>query len=146
MLISWREQFSQNYSRVVQEEIRYPGTAVDGPFEPYDYSEFITTSEHANLVGRYILASRARITHQIKFSTYLDVADGSGIATGQLAPMDIIRVTVGGTTQRGEIEQANLYQVASIAENPDGGLEVEAVHFPSDETGASLIVADLYAD
>ena len=145
-LVSWREQFSQQYSRVVQEEIRYAGTAIDGPYESYDYSEFITDTEHASLVGRYALSSRGRIKHQIKFSTYLDVANETGIATGQLAPMDIIRVTVNGTTQRGEVEQGNLYQVDSIAENPDGGLDIEAVHFPTDEAGASLIVGDMFSE
>ena len=145
VLLSWREQFSQNYSRVVQEEIRYPSTAIDGPFEPYDYSEFITSTEHANLVGRYILASRARITHEIKFSTYLDVAGETGVATGQLAPMDIISVNVSGTNQLGEVGTSNLYQVSSISENPDGGLDVEAVYFPTNDGGGSLIVADLNA-
>ena len=145
VLLSWREQFSQNYSRVVQEEIRYPASAIDGPFEPYDYSEFITSTEHANLVGRYILASRARITHQIRFTSYLDVASESGIATGQLAPMDIISVNVSGTNQLEEVGGSSLYQVSSIEENPDGSLSVEAVHFPTDDGGASLIVADLNA-
>ena len=74
-MVSWREQFSQNYSRVVQEEIRYPSQQLMGRLS-YDYSEFITTTEHANLVGRYALSSRARITHQINFSTYLD-AEGN---------------------------------------------------------------------
>ena len=145
VLLSWREQFSQNYSRVVQEEIRYPSTAIDGPFEPYDYSEFITSTEHANLVGRYILASRARITHEIKFSTYLDVAGQTGVATGQLAPMDIISVNVSGTNELGDVGESSLYQVSSISENPDGGLDIEAIYFPTNDGGANLIVADLNA-
>jgi hypothetical protein len=143
VLLSWREQFSQKYSRVVQEEIRYPGIAIDGPFEPYDYSEFITSTEHANLVGRYILSTRARITHEVKFQTYLDMPSDGEKAAGQLAPMDIINVDVTGLNQFGELRQNGVYQVSSVAENANGSLDIEAVYFPVDDGGASLIVADI---
>ena len=36
-----------------------------------------------------------------------------------------------------------IYQVSSIAENPNGGIDVEAVHFPTDDTSASLVTADV---
>lgn len=139
-LMPWREQFMQNYSSLITSEVRYSGTAVNGPFETYDYSDFITDVNHASRVGNYILSSRARVTHEISFSTYLDSSDPNGKLAGELGIMDIIRVD---QTSGSDYNSSGFYQIESIEENHDGSVSIEAVHFPADEGGASLIVADI---
>ena len=141
-LMSWREQFKQPYSNLINTEIRYAETAVDGPFETYDYSDFITDVNHAATVGSYILSSRARTTHTISFSTYLDSEDPNGKLAGELRIMDVIHVIgVNNST----LVQNQFYQIDSILENADGSINIEAIHFPADETGASLVAADVTA-
>lgn len=139
-LLSWREQQRQSYSIVVTTEFRYNNTAVDGPFETYDYSDFITDINHASIVGNYILSSRARITHSISFSTYLDGTVIDGKLAGELEVMDIIRVK---TVNNTGLDSDEFYQVNSVVESANGKLDIEAVHFPSDGNGASLIAADV---
>ena len=146
--VSWREQLRQLYSSVINTEFRYNGTAIDGPFETYDYSDFITDVNHASFVGNYIISSRARITHTISFSTFLDAAKGNNLKfAGQLAPMDIIRVGVdslGVSTSSAAVAVSDeFYQVSRITETGGGEISIEAVHFPTDEVGASLIAADV---
>lgn len=142
-LVSWREQTKQNYSAIVSSEVRYQGSAVDGPYETYDYMDFITDINHATLIGRYVLSSRARITHSIRFSTYFDTQTAGGKLAGQLAPMDVIRVVLSSEMNGGVAETDRFYQVNSISERGNGELQIEAVHFPADEGGTSLIAADV---
>ncbi len=142
-LVSWREQTKQNYSAIVSSEVRYQGSALYGPYETYDYMDFITDLRHATSVGRYILSSRARITHSIKFSTYFDAQTTGGKLAGQLAPMDVIRVAFFSEANGGVAETDRFYQVESISESGNGQLEIEAVHFPADAGGTSLIAADV---
>jgi hypothetical protein len=142
VLLSWREQQRQKYSSVITSEFRYKGTAVDGPFETYDYSDFITDINHASLVANYILSSRARTTHSISFSTYLDGSATGEKLAGELDIMDIIRVQMTNDTG---LDSEEFYQINSVTENADGQLDIEAIHFPSDSTGASLVAADVLA-
>lgn len=143
VLLSWRDQFSQAYSVTVTTEIRYLDTAIDGPFETYDFSDFITDIDHASLVGKYILSSRARTTHSVRFSTYFDDVVPGQKAAGQIEPLDIIRLNIEATTQSGAVAVNGFYQVSSISEAAEGVLEIEAIHFPADDTGASLVIADM---
>lgn len=146
VLISWREQFAQAYSVAVTTEIRYTDSALEGPYESYDFSDFITDVNHATLVGKYILSSRARTTHAIRFSTFFDTNAGGEKLAGQLQPMDIIRVNFTSSTQQGSFEINDAYQVVGIAESIDGSVQIDAIHFPVDEGGASLIAADMFGD
>jgi hypothetical protein len=56
----------------------------DDPLEQYDLTQFCTSRDHAELVARFLLSIRRRVTHSIKFST-----TPFGIS---LAPGDYIRV------------------------------------------------------
>ena len=142
VLLSWREQQRQVFSSMVSTEFRYNNTAIDGPFETYDYSDFITDINHASTVANYILSSRARTTHSISFSTYLDSEVPDERLAGQLAIMDVIRV---GVTNNTAINDNNFYQVSSVTEAAGGQIDIEAIHFPSDDRGASLVAADVLA-
>lgn len=146
-LVSWREQNNQKFSTVINTELRFDATTIDGPYETYDYLDFITDITHAELVGSYILSSRARITHAIKFSTFFDstALPGEKLA-GQLSPMDIIKVNL-NTETNGVLAVSNqFYQIDKITEGSTGLLVIDAIHFPADETGASLIAADIYGE
>lgn len=149
-LVSWREQSRQAYSTIISTEYRYSGAALDGPFETYDYSDFITDVNHASIVGNYIISSRARITHAISFTTFFDTQEGNNQKlAGQLAPMDVIRVDIDNQGTSSSFDRTSVsdqfYQVNRISEKGDGEIEIEAIHFPSDEAGASLIAADIFA-
>ena len=49
------------------------------PLESFDLTSYCTTREHAELVGRYFLSVRKRITHTIRFRT---LPYGMGLAPG----------------------------------------------------------------
>ena len=146
-LVSWREQLSQAYSVAVSSEVKYANTAVDGPFEQYDFSDFVTNRLHSELVAKYILASRKHVTHSVSFSLPLDTESTSqGKLVGQLKPLDIIRLEGERTNSLdGAFRLANYYQISSISESAAGEVQINANHFPTDEGGASLIVADILA-
>jgi hypothetical protein len=145
VLVTWREQLSQPYSLNTTTEIRYTGTALNGPFEQYDFSDFVTNSIHSELVGKYILASRKHITHSVSFVVAYDAESPPGEKlVAQLQPMDIIRITRAGVvSSAGSYAETAYYQVASISETAAGQVTIEANHFPTDAGGASLIAGDI---
>ena len=145
VLVTWREQLSKPYSLNTTTEIRYTGTAASGPFEQYDFSDFITNRLHSELVGKYILASRKHITHSVSFSlAYDETADVGQKLVAQLQPMDIIQINRSAQVSRhGKFSATEYYQIASISETAAGQVTIEANHFPTDVGGASLIAGDI---
>lgn len=134
-LMEWRNQSSTDVTGNML-EVRYSGEAPDGPFESYDMYNFCVSETHAALIGKYILASRKHITHNITFATTVDVTN--------LAPLDIIEVdwnyadaldATGGETY--------FYQIDTISELPTGAVEIAATHFPINGEGKSTIIADI---
>jgi hypothetical protein len=135
-LMTWRSQTESVYGTPKTNEVRYAGTAIDGPFEQYDMEEFCTTENHATLIGRYILASRKLITHTVSFQTTALI--------GNLAPTDIINVTWDyGSSVAGGENKTIFYQVDTVAEGADGVFRVEATHFPTTATGVSQVALDM---
>lgn len=135
-LMTWRSQSESVYGTPKTNEVRYAGTAIDGPFEQYDMEEFCTTESHATLVGKYILASRKLTTHTITFQTTALI--------GNLVPTDIISVRWDYSTSAGTGQDATIfYQVDSVSEGADGIFRVEATHFPTTATGASQVALDM---
>lgn len=145
VLVTWREQLSQPYSLNTTSEIRYTGTALNGPFEQYDFSDFITNSVHSELVGKYILSSRKHTTHSVSFTVAYDNQAFVGEKlVAQLQPMDIISITKAASVSRdGSYSTIDYYQIASISETGAGRVTIEANHFPTDSGGASLIAGDI---
>lgn len=135
-LMTWRSQSDSVYGTPKTNEVRYAGTAIDGPFEQYDMEEFCTTETHATTIGKFILASRKHITHTISFQTTQLV--------GGLVPTDIIRVVwdYDSSFALGESTSV-LYQVDSVSEGADGVFRVEATHFPTTASGASQVAIDM---
>lgn len=137
-LMTYRSQTESLYGTPQTVEVRYSGTAVDGPFEQYDMEEFCTTQSHAALVGRYILASRKHVTHTVSFQTTALI--------GNLVPTDIIQVTWDYTSSLvANGATTYLYQVDSVSEGADGVFRVEATHFPTTAAGVSQVAIDTVA-
>lgn len=135
-LMTWRSQSESVYGTPKTNEVRYAGTATDGPFEQYDMEEFCTTENHATLIGRYILASRKLTTHTVSFQTTALI--------GNLAPTDIISVTWDyGSSVAGGENKTIFYQVDSVSEGADGVFRVEGTHFPTTAAGVSQVALDM---
>jgi hypothetical protein len=135
-LMSWRTQAESVYGTPKTSEVRYAGTAVDGPFEQYDMEEFCTTENHATLVGRYILASRKLTTHTVSFQTTELV--------GSLVPTDVIQVTWDYATSMSANEtSAIMYQVDAVSEGSNGVFRIDATHFPTTANNASQVAIDM---
>jgi len=136
VLASWRSQRDSFFGVNKTIEIRYAGTAPDGPFEQYDLTEFCALPNHAELVAKYILAFRKHVTHTVNFELATNV-----IALG---PMDIIRVDVDVTTNAGDpYQDSTYYLVDAVQEGPDGSISVEATHFPVNASAQSLVALDI---
>jgi hypothetical protein len=135
-LMVWREQPEDRPGVMRITEVRYSGTAADGPFEQYDLSDFCTSEAHARMVGKYILSQRRHVTHTITFRADPTVA--------QPTPGDVVRVIQSNTASAGGNLSVNrFYQVERISEDATGLLEITASHFPTDNAGSSLIAADV---
>lgn len=136
----WRQQLESDFGITRTAEVRYGGTAPDGPFESHDLSAFCTKELHAVKVGAYILSKRVRTTHAIRF-----------IARPQahnrlLSPGDIIHVQLKRQASAfAATEHDYLYQVERITRTLAGEVRYEAVHFPVDSQGRSLLALDVAA-
>jgi hypothetical protein len=138
-LMTWRSQSDTIYGSPKTNEVRYAGTAVDGPFEQYDMEEFCTTESHASLIGKYILATRKHVTHAVSFQTTALVGD--------LAPTDIVRVNWDYASSFFTGESTSIfYQVDSVTEGADGVFRVEATHFPLTASGISQVALDMLTE
>jgi hypothetical protein len=137
-VVLWRDQRSTEPGRTRTVEVRFSGTAPEGPFEQYDLSEFCTTEAHAVKIGKYLLAKRRYTTHTVSFTTN---PLGGAPASSLLQPGDIIKVnerrenSVGATGT-----EEYYYQIDSINETLNGEIRIEATHFPTLSTGTSTVV------
>lgn len=140
-VLLWRDQRSTDPGRVRTVEIRYTGTAPDGPFEQYDMSEFCTSEAHAQKIGKYLLARRKHTTHTVSFRTN---PLGGSPASSLLQPGDIIKLRESRTNSIGATAtEENYYQIDSISEDLSGDITVQATHFPTLSTGASAVTYDV---
>lgn len=132
VIIAFRDQQADQPGRDTTIECRYPGTAELGPFEQHDLTSMCCDATHAAVVGRYILAKRRYVTHTVTMAVNRKGAD--------LRPGDIVRVTLDIDTSAGKgLNDSTLYEVESVAEGADGSIELELLHFPVTNTGASLV-------
>lgn len=135
-LVNWRSQREAVFGVNKSTEVRFSGTAPDGPFEQYDLTEFCVDQEHAVLVAKYILSFRKHVTHTVTFAL-----NSNQLA---LAPMSIIRINLSLDTSDGDrYVDSTLYMVDAIQEGPDGSVSIEATHFPVNDSDQSLVIADM---
>ena len=124
----YRDQPTSTVGQTVTVEVRYPGTALSGPFESHDLSELACRSEHCIYAARYILAKRRYTTHTVSFTMARRAA--------QLKPGDIIKIDLAlDTTDGAGITDAIFYQIESLQEGQGGSVDIEATHFPTQRLG-----------
>ena len=138
-LVSWRSQREAVFGVTKVTEVRYTGTAPDGPFEQYDLSEFCALPDHATLVAKYILSMRKHITHTVSFSLATNII--------QLQPLSVIELNLDTEAGSGDsYTNRTFYLVDAVQEGPDGSVTVEATHFPVTGNNQSSIALDLLSE
>ena len=132
--VLWRQQPDNDIGLIRTSEVRFSGTAANGPFEQYDLSSFVCGENHAVKVGTYHIARRKYITHTLRIKVRPSVF-GSTLTIG-----DIVRVKLRRETSLDDIEFHDyLYEVERISKSLSGVVELDLTHFPIDSDGKSLI-------
>ena len=138
LVMVYRDQPAESVGQTVTVEVRYPGTALSGPFESHDLTEHCCRPEQAVYAARYILAKRRFTTHTASFTL--------GRRAAQLKPGDIVRVDLDlATTDGAGVTDSIFYQLESLAEGQGGQVIVEATHFPVDSSGVSVVAKETHA-
>lgn len=136
--VIWRQQPDDALGLARTAEVRYAGSALEGPFEQHDLTEFCTTEDHAFKVGAYILARRRHIDHRLAFSVR------SGAFNSALSPGDIVRVRLRRIASVGEPQAHDfLYEVDRIGRGVSGEITLELTHYPIDAQGRSIVAYDV---
>ena len=117
-------------------EVRYPGTAQDGPFETHDMTDMVTDINHASMVARYILAKKRHLTHTVSCTI--------GRRGRSLIPGEIVQIDLALQTTDGDgVTDSLLYEIEEIQEGNDGKVQLQLLEFPVDADGISLIAKDI---
>ena len=112
--------------------VRFTSSALDSPTEQYDLSECCSDVNHAVLYAKYELAKRKHSTHDIGFSTPL--------INTTLIPTSIIKVQLQRENSVGDNRtEINYYQVTSITYDNDGVSNIQASHFPLNNSNVAEI-------
>jgi len=139
-MVLWRQQDDLGIGVVRTAEVRYTGTAIDGPFEQHDLSSFCATENHAVKVGAYILSKRKNVTHRLQIGVKPDAFNGT------LTPGDLVRVRLERNASTGASSLHNyLYEVDRIGKSLAGDVRLELTHFPVDANLASVVAQDVNA-
>lgn len=131
--VIWRQQLEDDFGIVRTANIRFTGTAADGPYESHDLSEFCTNELHAAKIGAYLLGKRVYTSHTVRFA----VKPGTHAA---LEPGAIVRLRLERNAQ-GFTPGVHdyLYQIERIRKTLAGELSYEASHFPINDEWQSLL-------
>lgn len=80
---------------------RFSDVPTSAPIESFDMSAYCTSRNHAVQVARYLLTTRRRITHAVRFKT---VPEGSGIAPGSYIKIALQQGVQSGAFSNGIID------------------------------------------
>ena len=140
VMVLWRQQDDLGIPLVRTAEVRYTGTAEDGPFEQHDLSAFCASENHAVKAGTYILSRRNHITHRLRIAVRPDAYNPT------LAAGDRVRVRLERTPSTGAVSVHDyLYEVDRIGKSISGEVRLELTHFPIDDTFASVVAKEVNA-
>lgn len=138
VLAIWRQQPDDDIGLVRTTNVRYAGTAEEGPFEQQDFTDFVTSENHAVKIAAYILARRRYIEHTLR----LIVSPNAFVGSASVG--DIVRVKSDNTDQDGNtLTHDYLYEIDSINKTLTGNVELQLTHFPVDSQGRSLVAIDV---
>lgn len=116
--------------------VRFTATTNDAPTEQFDMSDFCVNVNHAILYAKFELARRKHSTHSISFS--------SPLITTSLIPTNIIKVELQRKNSVGDDRtETNYYQVDSITYDNDGVSNIDATHFPLNNSNISEITNEM---
>ena len=137
-LMLWRQQPTDDIGIIRTTEVRYAGTAPDGPFEQHDLSVFCASENHAVKAGAYRVAKRRYVSHTLR----IKVRPGSYNTT--LAQGDVVRVLLQRVASNAPAGTHDyLYEVDRIGKSRTGEVSLDLVHFPVDDLGRSLVALDV---
>lgn len=132
--VIWRQQLDDDAGIIRTAEVRYSGTATNGPYESHDLSAFCTSEAHAVKIGAYILAKRLYTSHTLRFTARPQQHNTV------LSPGSIVRVKLArDVANAGSTYHDWLYQVERISRSLAGDVAYECTHFPIDSSGRSLV-------
>ena len=140
VLVLWRQQPTDDIGLIRSTEVRYSGTAEDGPFEQHDLSRFCASENHAVKVGAYILSRRRHITHTLALKVKPDSFNPT------LAPGALVRVKLDRIASTGAASVHDyLYEVDRIGKSITGEVLLALTHFPVDEQLRSVVAQEVAA-
>jgi hypothetical protein len=138
--VLWRQQDDLGIPVMRNTEVRYTGTAVDGPYEQHDLSGFCSTENHAVKVGAYILSKRRHVTHRLQLGVKPDAFNPT-LAAGDLVRVRLERVASTGANSVHDY----LYEVDRIGSSITGHVQLDLTHFPVDSKLASVVALEVNA-
>ena len=139
-MVLWRQQDDNGIGVIRTAEVRYAGTAVDGPYEQHDLSEFCASENHAVKIGAYIISKRRHVTHRLQLGVKPDAFNAT------LAPGDLVRVRLDRIASTGASSTHDfLYELDRIGKSVSGDVRLELTHFPVDATNASIVAQEVHA-
>lgn len=136
--VLWRQQDDLGIPVMRTAEVRYTGTAVDGPFEQHDLTSFCSSENHAVKIGAYIISKRRHVTHRLQLGVRPD-AFNSTLASGDLVRVRLDRVASTGPASLHDY----LYEVDRIGKSITGEVQLELTHFPVDADLASVVAQEV---
>jgi hypothetical protein len=140
VMVLWRQQDDLGIPVIRTTEVRYTGTAEDGPYEQHDLSSFCASEDHAVKAGTYILSRRNHVTHQ------LTIGVRPAAYNPTLAAGDRVRVRLERTPSTGAASAHDeLYEVDRISKSVNGDVSLDLTHFPVDDTFASVVALEVSA-
>jgi len=136
--VLWRQQDDNGIGIIRTAEVRYAGTAVDGPFEQHDLSEFCASENHVVKVGAYIVSKRRHVTHRLQLGVKPDAFNST------LIPGDLVRVRLDRIASTGASSTHDfLYELDRIGKSVTGDVRLELTHFPVDANNASIVAQEV---
>ena len=136
----WRQQDDLGIPVMRNTEVRYTGTAVDGPYEQHDLSEFCSTENHAVKVGAYIISKRRHVSHRLQLGVKPDGYNPT-LGAGDLVRVRLERIASTGSDSVHDY----LYEVDRIGKSIGGEVQLDLTHFPVDANLASVVALEVNA-
>ena len=138
--VLWRQQDDLGIPVMRTAEVRYTGTAVDGPYEQHDLSGFCSSENHAVKVGAYIISKRKHVTHRLQIGVKPDAFNPT------LGAGDLVRVRLDRIASTGAVSVHDyLYEVDRIGKSITGEVQLDLTHFPVDAARASVVAQEVNA-
>lgn len=136
--VLWRQQDDLGIPVMRTAEIRYTGTAVNGPFEQHDLTGFCASENHAVKAGAYIISKRRHVTHRLQLAVKPDAFNPT-LASGDLVRVRLERVVSTGADSVHDF----LYEVDRIGKSIAGEVRLELTHFPVDANLVSIVAQEV---